>query len=203
MINLPSLDALAQAGPSPAPIDTDALQLRARPDVVLLRVHSLRERPGDGPEFADWPTSTGGCLAGDPTVLCLRPREWLCVSDSIGPDALRERYKRIADAASTAVYDLSDGLAAVRLSGPAAPWLLAKLSGLDFLAGATAGPHCARTRMGQAAVVIHYRGRDTGGFDLYIDRSLARYLWDLLVDSAPHAGQLAGTGWPLGDGGGV
>ena len=201
MIALPSLDALAQAGPSPAPIDTGPLQLRARPDVALLRVHSLHERPSDDPEFAGWPTSTGDCLGGDPAVLCLRPREWLCVSDSTGADTLRARYRSATDRASTAVHDLSDGLAAVRLSGPAAPWLLAKLSGLDFLAGAAGGPHCARTRMGQAAVVVQYRGRETGSFDLFVDRSLARYLWELLVDSAPHAGQLAGTGWPLGGGG--
>ena len=92
----------------------------------------------------------------------------------------------------TALHDLSDGLGAFRLAGPASPWLLGKLSGLDFLAGISSGQHGARTRIGEVAVVLHFRPEPDGTprFDLVFDRSVARYLWDLLNDAAPHAGEL-------------
>jgi heterotetrameric sarcosine oxidase gamma subunit len=94
--------------------------------------------------------------------------------------------------ALTAVCDQSDALAGIRVSGPAAPWLLGKLSCLDFARGASAGPHCARTRMGEAAVVVHYHAGSGDGwvFDLYVDRSVAHCLWDLLCACAPHAAEL-------------
>jgi heterotetrameric sarcosine oxidase gamma subunit len=90
------------------------------------------------------------------------------------------------------VCDQSDALAGIRVAGPAAPWLLGKLSCLDFTRGRTAGPHCARTRMGDAAVVVHYHeaSADAWVFDLYVDRSVAHWLWNLLSDCAPHAAEL-------------
>ena len=65
---------------------------------------------------------------------------------------------------------LSDGLAVFRLSGGGAPWLLGKLSGLDYQAGIKTGRHCARTRMGHISVLVHYRQVDDGtfGFDLVL-----------------------------------
>jgi sarcosine oxidase gamma subunit len=71
--------------------------------------------------------------------------------------------------------------------------LLGKLSGLDYLAGVKTGAHCARTRMGHIGVLVHYREFDEGtfGFDLILDRSYARYFWELLTESAAHADNLA------------
>jgi sarcosine oxidase gamma subunit len=90
---------------------------------------------------------------------------------------------------------MSDGFAVFRLQGNGSPWLLCKLSGLDFLAGRAAGQHCARTKLGQVAVVIHYHQAENKAFvfDLLVDRSYARYLWELLAASAPHADELALT----------
>jgi heterotetrameric sarcosine oxidase gamma subunit len=89
--------------------------------------------------------------------------------------------------------ECSSGLAVFRLTGPGAPWLLNKLSGLDFQAGIAHGPHCARTRMVHAAVAVHYLGASPDGpaFNLIFDRSIARHLWELLTASAPHADELA------------
>lgn len=201
MTVLPFLPALAQ---SALPVDeyrTELLYLAERPGAALLRVHSLHDVPGAATEFAGWPQRTGECLQGDPAVLCLRPREWLLLGEAPDADTLFERIAGAAEAATTAVYDQSDGLAVLRLGGPAAPWLLAKLGSLDFVGGAAGPAHCARTRMGHIAVVVYFRGRADGEFDLVVDRSLARYLWELLTDSAPHAGELARNGGDCTPGG--
>ena len=90
------------------------------------------------------------------------------------------------------MLDLSDGLGVFRLCGAASPWLLGKLCGLDTLAGVSTGQHGARTRVGDVAVVLHYCPAADGSpnFDLVFDRSVAKYLWNLLADAAPHAGEL-------------
>jgi heterotetrameric sarcosine oxidase gamma subunit len=195
MTALPSLPALAQSAVQVDEYRTEFLHLAERSGATLLRVHSLRDPPGEEAAFTGWPVRTGNCLDGDPAVLCLRPREWLLLGEGTDPDGLLDRVLSAADPSTTAVYAQPDGLGVFRLSGTAAPWLLAKLSGLDFLAGIAGGPHCARTRMGHVAVVVHYRGEHDGAFDLVVDRSLARYLWELLIDSAPHAEELTRTGW--------
>ena len=88
------------------------------------------------------------------------------------------------------LHDL-DGLRQF-LTGAASPWLLVKLCGLDALAGVSTGQHGARTRMGDVAIVLHFCPEPDGAprFDLVYDRSIAKYLWDLLNDAAPHAEDL-------------
>jgi sarcosine oxidase gamma subunit len=46
--------------------------------------------------------------------------------------------------------------------------------------------------MGHVAVVVHYHQAFTGPFvfDLVVDRSIAKYLWLLLLESADHAEEL-------------
>jgi sarcosine oxidase gamma subunit len=46
--------------------------------------------------------------------------------------------------------------------------------------------------MGDAAVTVHCHEApgDAWVFDLYVDRSVAHWLWQLLTDSAPHAAEL-------------
>lgn len=199
MSDLPALPALAQSALQFAAYRSELLNLIERPAVALLRVHSLLDLPEHGHLFTNWPVRTGECLAQDPAVLCLRPREWLLLGEEVEPDELLKLVRRAADPATTAVYDKTDGLAVFRLDGPAAGWLLAKLCALDFPAGAADAFHCARTRMGHVAVILYFRGLARDSFDLIVDRSLARYLWELLIDSAPHAEQLASTGWPAAE----
>lgn len=187
--------ALAQCALDSHSYSSDNLQLVERPGAALLRVHSLRDLPGEGEAFAGWPARTGACLDADPAVLCLRPREWLLVSETLDAAALCARLGDAVDRAATAVYDQSDGLARFRLSGRAAPWLLAKVGALDFTGDAFSQARCTRTRLGQIAVLVHFRGQADGTFDLIVDRSLARYLWELLIDAAPHAAELARSGW--------
>lgn len=142
---------------------------------------------------ADLPPETGRCAGNDPTVLCLRPGEWLSVSESLSQEELVARMTTEAGDQCTTIHDCSHGLAVFRLRGKGSPWLMGKLSGLDYLAGIKTGAHCAQTRMGHISVLVHYRKFDEGtfGFDLVLDRSYARYFWELLTESAAHADDLA------------
>jgi heterotetrameric sarcosine oxidase gamma subunit len=186
---LSTLAPLAQAGVAAAGYDGNNLRLAERP-TALVRVHSLVDLPRECPDLAGWPERTGGCLDADPAVLRLGPREWLLVSETRDADSVRDAVNAVVDRSSAAVYDSSDGCAVFRLDGAAAPWLLAKVCSLDVPAGLS-GAWCARTRMGQVAVVVYCRGSASGAFELVVDRSLARYLWELLTSSAAHAAELA------------
>lgn len=142
---------------------------------------------------AQFPPETGHCTGDDPTVLCLRPGEWLSVSESLSQAELVARMTAETGDECMTIHDCSHGLAVFRLRGKGSPWLLGKLSGLDYQAGVKTGTHCARTRMGHISVLVHYRKDDeeTFGFDLVLDRSYARYFWELLTESAAHADDLA------------
>ena len=175
------------------------LRLWEVPGITLLRLHSL-EDPATlvsrlRADAISLPQETNEVAGDDPAAICTRPGEWLLLSEQASPESLRAQVMEQIDRALTTVLDLSDGIRVFRLSGEAAPWLLAKFSGLDFLAGVSQGPHAAQTRIADLAAVVHYRPADDGSpqFDLLFDRSLARYLWQLLTDAAAHAEELLAT----------
>lgn len=188
-LNISSLpSALGQAGASQVEFTSASLALREVPGVSIARAQSMRPAAQAG-----WPQLTGRVTGGDPAMLCVRPGDWLLISEAGAAGELLDRASEQADAAMTLVHDHSDGLALFRLSGAGAPWLLNKLSGLDFQSGVNSGPHCARTRLGHVAAVVHYHELEPGSFvfDLVFDRSVAKYLWELLTASVAHADELA------------
>ncbi len=190
---------LQQAGIKGTLFQSDSLELKEVTGLTILRLHSLApaEKLAAALEShgVNLPLQPNHSTGSDPAALCLRPNEWLLFSEQSDPESLLDRFRPAVDPAQTSLLNNSDGLATFRLSGQGAPWLLSKLSGLDFVAGASQEQHCARTRMVHAAVVVHYHQPDGGDspfvFDLLFDRSLAKYLWDLLSASAPHADDLA------------
>ena len=178
--------ALQQAEVESTTFKCRTLALEEVTGMSIARLRSL-DIPAQLPQY------TGQCAGDDPAVLCLRPGEWLSVSDSLSPGELIARMTAEAGDQCTTIHDCSHGLAVFRLTGTGAPWLLGKLSGLDYLAGIKTGTHCARTRMGHISVLVHFHQLDKGtfGFDLVLDRSYARYYWELLTQSAGHADDLA------------
>ena len=191
--------ALQQAGINQTRFSSTSVELEEIRGACILRLHSLepaRELVRTiAAQDIEIPFQCNQATGQDPAALCLRPNEWLLISMQHTAASLTEQLKPAIDPALTTLLDNSDGLVTFRLSGSGAPWLLSKLSGLDFLAGADGNQHCARTRMGHAAVVVHYhRPRDASSpfvFDLVFDRSIANYLWSLLTESVPHADDLA------------
>jgi heterotetrameric sarcosine oxidase gamma subunit len=188
---------LRQAGLDATRLEGRELVLEEVAHPAVLRLHTLEEISALRGRLAevgiDLPLDTNAAAGRDPSALCLRPGEWLLTDHRRAGDELIARASPVVDPGLTALLDVSDGLGMFELTGAAAPWLLAKLCCPDVLAGVSAGKqHCARTRMGDVSVVLHFRP-DPGGepeFDLVFDRSVAKYLWDLLSDAAPHAGEL-------------
>jgi heterotetrameric sarcosine oxidase gamma subunit len=194
--------ALRQAGIRECAFEAAGLHMGQIEDPVLVRLRSLEPPASARTAALALPLEVGEVgpvtlLNGEKmAALCLAPGEWLLVGPAgvacNRPPDLMERLQQELTSDSTAVFDQSDGLAGLRVSGAAAPWLLGKLSGLDFARGPAAGPHCARTRMGDAAVAVHCHAVTGHGwvFDLYVDRSVVHWLWQLLTVSAPHAAEL-------------
>lgn len=187
--------ALQQAGVDERDLHMGEVRLRELAGAALARLRFFEAPSAADCPLPDLPLRTGGCGGADPVFLCLGPGEWLALSEHRSPGTLSEALRPATDGGRAVACDLSDGLAVFRLSGGAAPWLLAKLSCLDFVNGQHGGEHCARTRMADIAVTVRYHRADGDGwvFDLIADRSTASYLWRLLRACAPHANQLKAT----------
>jgi len=190
--------ALQQVGLVDPSFSSTSIAMRELTGIAILRIHSLQPfsvlRDGMAACDIPLPADVNRSEGQDPTALCLAPREWLLFSEYLGYRRLAEQVRAVSEMPRTTALDFSDGLAVFRLSGRAAPWLLSKWSGLDFHGRPPAAAYCARTRMQQVAVTLHYH--QPGGFatesvfDLMVDRSLATYLWQLFLASVAHAEEL-------------
>ena len=195
-----ALTKLQQVGINEGVFCSDTLKLREIA-ATILRLHSLEDTSQLNIALNETqvrlPLETGHCSGHDPAALCLRPNDFLLFSEQLDPGQFLEQLRLFINPENTALFDNSDGLATFRLSGPGAPWLLNKLSGLDFQSAPKEGQHCTRTRMAHAAVVVHYHQTGNDGstfvFDLLFDRSLAKYMWELLTASANHADDLTNS----------
>ena len=184
--------ALRQAGIGQTQHATPSLTLDALGSIALVRLHAYGPRPDPGPEQLELPERTGTVAGDDPLVLCLAPGEWLLVSPATAPEALLRRAQAAVAPGAASAYDFSSGLAGFRVSGAATAWLLAKLSCVDFHT-LCAGPRCClRTRAGDTVLTACVHGGEQAmpAVDLFVDRSLAAWLWALLLDAAPHAAEL-------------
>lgn len=190
--------ALQQAGLSENNYSSDSIILHELTGATLMRIHSLLPFAAlrDAMAACDIPlaAAVNQSLGQDPAVICLAPGEWLLFSEYLSANRLFEQVQVAVDPRHTTALDVAAGLAVFRLAGSAAPWLLNKLCGLDFQRNRAAAAYAARTRLQQVAVTLHYHRPGGLGnecvFDLICDRSLARYLWQLLLASIPHAEEL-------------
>ena len=115
------------------------------------------------------PTPPAGLPA---RTLCIGPGDWLIVSSGSSAPEI--------SGSGLALVDLSDGLVALAVSGPAAREVLSKGCGLDlhrFAAG-----KCTRTRFAQIPVVLECL--DETRFELHVARSYLHYLRAWLTDAA-------------------
>jgi len=124
-------------------------------------------------------------------ALWLGPDQWLLTGPAsdlaplLGP--LREA---LADV-HAAITEVTDGRVAFRLAGPSARDVLAKGCPLDLHPRAFPVGSCAQSLLAKAAVLIHLLDddRERGpGFDVYVARSFAHYLWLWLEDAGREYG---------------
>jgi heterotetrameric sarcosine oxidase gamma subunit len=188
---------LKQAGISSRRFSSSNLELKELTGTALISIKSLLPFNSLQTQIAacdiPLPEKVNQVLGQDPAVIGSAPGEWLIFSEFIRAGQLLDQILPATDSPHTLVTDLSASLAVYRLSGNTVPWLLNKLCGLDFQAGASAPTHSVRTRLQEAAVRLQYHKPGHTNkyvFNVIFDRSIAIYIWDLLIASAPHAEEL-------------
>ena len=176
---------------SPPSVDrasgADSVRIRRVSGRTILRLKSwasglARSGPKIRVAGLDLPWEVGDTAAGELRALSTGPSDWLLVAP--GPLSAPARRAIEADSArqGLALADLSSGLSALEVSGPAARDVLAKACGLDLGPKQFPGGRCARTRLAKLAVVIEsHEGVD--GFDVYVACSQSSWLHEWLTDS--------------------
>jgi len=189
---------LEQAGITTGSHITHGFELNLLTSISLMRLHSLQTREdlktalhNTGLHLPELPNQAGG---QDPATLCLAPNDWLLFSEYLSAERLQNILHERLDPQLTSLTNQSSALAVFRLSGSIAPWLMSKSCGLDFRKSIARGQHCSRSRLDQVPLILHYHQPGSGHnpfvFDVIIERSLARYTWQLLLRQFPHALEL-------------
>ncbi|MCR4267731.1 sarcosine oxidase subunit gamma family protein [Nitratireductor sp. ZSWI3] len=101
-------------------------------------------------------------------------------------EALSGRLTQAVDPQTGTATDLSHGRTALRIEGPAAEWVLAKLFALDF--SQAAFPVSAGRATAHHDVFAQIQRTGESRFDLYVFRSLARAFSGVLRHAAEEAG---------------
>jgi heterotetrameric sarcosine oxidase gamma subunit len=124
--------------------------------------------------------------ARDTLLLCVRPERWLLLT-APGPPGSTLSQWRVPCTGCAAVVELSSGLTALHLAGPAVPEVLARGCRLDLHPEAFAPGSAAATSMAQVSVIL---ARLPGGWLLLTPSSTARHLRDWLAAAARPFGWL-------------
>lgn len=123
-------------------------------------------------------------LQGEIRMFGVGPGRWLLVAP--GSQDLHARLVgRIAPDVA-AITDLSSGRTVVRVSGPDARRMLAKLCILDLDARVFGPGRCAQTLLGQAGVLLAAVSEEV--IDVFLSRSHAISAWETLADAAAEYG---------------
>ena len=144
----------------------------------------LRVRPKGADtagKLLDLPRQASQCRLDDPAACWLGPDQWLLTSDTKPAKDLISRIDRTLSDQLYAATDISSSNVCFSLSGPAARSLLAMGCGIDMHRGSFTTGQCVHTHFANVLLFIVVVGDNN--FDLYVDRSLARYLGDWFVKS--------------------
>jgi heterotetrameric sarcosine oxidase gamma subunit len=112
------------------------------------------------------------------------PGEWLLVGTPGSAPSLVEEVEAQRGESFTSVVDLTHGRALLRLTGPAAPLVLAKLCAVDFSDRVT--PNLVALRSQVANLVTDVVRDDLDGarsYLLHCERSSGQYLHDVLIEA--------------------
>jgi sarcosine oxidase subunit gamma len=120
---------------------------------------------------------------GDPAAHWIGPEEWLLTSDTRAAEDITGHIGRTLSNQLHAATDMSSAAVCFALEGPATRTVLAMGCGIDMHPDTFTPGQCVRTRF--ANVLLFVVAVEDNRFDLYVDRSLARYLGDWIA----HAGK--------------
>lgn len=125
----------------------------------------------------------GGVTAATKAAFGFAPGRFLVVTQAEGTGA--ELAKTIGVETGT-VTDLSHGRTALRVAGPKAEWVMAKLFAIDFSLAAFPVGAGRSTTHHDVFAQIQRTGPDA--FDIYVFRSFARSFWTTLCHQAEETG---------------
>ncbi len=155
------------------------VQLAAWPGLEKKVIAAVRSATGlalpDGPG--------GGVAKSEKAAFGFAPGKFMVVDDAEG---LAEAFSGAIPPATGTVTDLSHGRTAIRIKGPKAEWVLAKLFAIDF-SPAAFPPGSARSTM-HHDIFAQIQRSDADQFDLYVFRSFARSFWKTLCRAAEEVG---------------
>jgi len=156
--------------------------LKAIKDRTIVR---LRVRPHAAIDVAaalQLPTQALQWIVGDPMSLWVAPDQWLIVSDTKTAKEIMSELERNLSGQLYAATNVSSGNACFSLSGFASRTILAMGCGIDTHKRSFKPGQCVRTRF--ADVPLFIAALEDNSFELYVDRSFARYLCDWLTMSS-------------------
>ena len=118
------------------------------------------------------------CACAERTAWWFGPDQWLIVAP---PDDVALLVPALYETARSAV-DVSDLRAEFELAGPRAVDVLRKGCGVDLHPRVFSPGDCVLTLLGRVRVGLRQTD-DRPGYRLLVERSVAPYLWDWLVDA--------------------
>jgi sarcosine oxidase subunit gamma len=146
------------------------VRLRVRPNGAEMAVDAL-QLPGQALQYQ----------GDDPTSYWLSPDQWLITSDTRSSKDIISHIQGELSGQLYAATDMSSSNACFALSGPAARTVLAMGCGIDMHISSFSKGHCVRTRFANIPILI--AAVEDNQFDLFVDRSLGRYLADWIKDA--------------------
>ena len=157
---------------------SDLTQIDGR-SIVRLRV---RPRGADAAgKTLQLPQQALHWRGGDPATYWLGPDQWLLTSDTKPAKDIISHIDRTLSGQLYAATDMSSQYVCFSLRGRAARTVLAMGCGIDMHRSAFMTGQCIRTHFANVALFIV--AVDDNNFDLYVDRSHARYLSNWLVSA--------------------
>ena len=146
------------------------VRLRVRPQLADAACKAL-QLPGQALQFS----------GEDPAACWLGPDQWLLTSDTRPAEELVAHIDRTLSNLLHAATDMSSNNVCFALKGPAARTILAMGCGIDMHESAFMAGQCVRTQFANVQLLIV--AVEDHVFDLYLDRSHARYLGDWIADA--------------------
>jgi len=125
----------------------------------------------------------GGAAAAARAAFGVAPGKFLVSGDT---DDLAEAFSKAVTPSVGTVTDLSHGRSVIRIEGPEAEWVLAKLFAIDFSLGAFP-PGAGRSTM-HHDIFAQIQRSAPDQFDIYVFRSFARSFWNTLGHAAAEVG---------------
>ncbi len=166
--------------------DTPTLPAWCRIDSALTVIKiQIRDAPDAGERLAvlfDLPSPTKNRFSAQASfaLAAIAPGEWLLIESGGDAGSLVARIETAMRAETALIVDVTNGVIALRLEGPAATVCLAAYTAFDLRDTAMPAGSAIRTRFGDISVLVVRTG-DAPEYLLITDQSYAPYLLELVA----------------------